>query len=236
MRTPSPLLLAVLSLAVMSHAHAASLEKARALQTNGLLVEAKRELVELSFDPDATANDKAEALVLLGDIGIDENRPDVAKENWSKVQTIYADQPAASLAREKLALLEKLATRAAGEGGGAAAQPYADGTILVVGPSQFAWAAPQISGALGASAMPFSGGMVDALSLARTHPEIKAVVEVALNVDTAFENGRVVCQLPSGSKVWEEKVMFNLGGGQERIARRFVDSLVEKVKKRRCPQ
>jgi hypothetical protein len=29
--------------------------------------------------------------------------------------------------------------------------------------------------------------------------------------------------------------MFNLGGGQERIARRFVDGLAEKIKKRKCP-
>jgi hypothetical protein len=35
--------------------------------------------------------------------------------------------------------------------------------------------------------------------------------------------------------VSEEKVMFNFGGGEERIARRFVEGLTEKVKERRCP-
>jgi len=73
------------------------------------------------------------------------------------------------------------------------------------------------------------------MSVAKTDTAVVGLVEIGLSVDTAFESGRVVCQLPDGKKFWEENVMFNLGGGEERIARRFVDGLSEKVKKRRCP-
>ena len=83
-------------------------------------------------------------------------------------------------------------------------------------------------------AAPFDGYLTDAMARANADPSILALVEIALSVDTAFENGRVVCVLPNGKKLWEERVFFNLGG-QERIARRFVDGLSEKIKKRTCP-
>jgi len=218
----------------VSDASSASLEKARLLRANGLVLEAKRELVELTFDTSIPRSQQAEALVLLGDIAVDESKPDVARENWSKVVGEFAEEPAAAMASEKLTLLNKL--------GGTpqadvrpASRAYAPGSVLVIGPEKYPWSTAQISGALGSHAIPFEGTLTDAMAVAKENSAVVALVEIDLSVDTAFESGRVVCQHPDGKKLWEEKVMFNLGGGEERIARRFVDGLSAKVKKRRCP-
>lgn len=196
--------------------------------------EAKRELVELTFDSNVSRAERAEALLLLGDIAIDESKPDVARENWAKVVDEFAGDPAATMASEKLTLLGKLSGASKIEVR-TPAITYMPGTVLVVGPEKYPWSIAQISGALGSYAVPFDGSMTQAMGVAKADTAIVALIEVGLSVDTAFESGRVVCQRPDGKKIWEEKVMFNLGGGEERIARRFVDGLSEKVKKRRCP-
>lgn len=228
-------LFALIILALTIGAQAASIEKARALQINGLLPEAKRELIELSYAADVSLADKAEALLLLGDIAIDESKADVAVENWQKVLAQFPDQPAATIAREKLALLTKLTRRPTAAPSISPAAEYPAGTVLVVGPKEFPWSIAQISGVIGSSAIPFDGTLMDAMARAKADSSIVAILEIALSVDAAFESGRVVCVRPDGRKLWEEKVMFNLGGGQERIARRFVDSLSKKIQKRTCP-
>ncbi|HTF43538.1 MAG TPA: hypothetical protein VK641_06560 [Terriglobales bacterium] len=236
MRLLLALVFLALNIGALSCAHAASIEKAKVLWTNGLLPEAKRELVELTFAADVAPADKAEALLLLGDIAIDENKSEVAIENWSKVAAQFPDQPAATIAKEKLALLDKLKPRGSTASSSASSNnSYPSGTVLVVGPKEFPWSIAQITGALGGLAAPFDGSLTDAMARANADPSILALVEIALSVDAAFESGRVVCVLPNGKKLWEEKVFFNFGGGQERIARRFVDGLSEKIKKRTCP-
>ena len=215
-------------------AHAASLAKAKVLRANGLSDEAKHELVEVTFDTSAARSDRAEALLLLGDIAVDESKPEVAKDNWSRVVSDFAGEPAFALASEKLTLLNKLSSSPKVRPD-SVADTYAPGTVLVVGPEKYPWSIVQISGALGGQTVPFEGTLTQAMNVAKANPTIVALVEIGLSVDTAFESGRVVCQLPNGKKLWEEKVMFNLGGGEERIARRFIDGLSEKAKKRRCP-
>jgi hypothetical protein len=228
-------LLSLSCLVAATFVQAESIEKARALKTNGLLTEAKRELVELSFNDAAPAADKAEALLLLGDIGVEEGKPEVAAENWSKAAREYPQEAAATMATEKLASLSKTNAGPGTHSDGPNAQTYPNGTLLVVGPEQFSWSIPQIAASLGTHATPFNGSIAEAVMQAKSNPAIVGVAEISLSVDTAFESGRVVCSLPNGSKVWEEKVMFNLGGGAERIARRFVDSLSKKVANRPCP-
>jgi hypothetical protein len=227
--------LLLICLLTATSVHAASIEKARALKTNGLLREAKSELVELSFSDAAPAGDKAEALLLLGDIGVEEGKPEVAAENWSKVTRDYPQEAAAKLASEKLASLSNSGAHMPAKSEGPKSQSFPSGTLLVVGPREFPWSIPQIAASLGSHATPFDGSIAEAMVLAKSNREIVGVAEISLSVDTAFESGRVVCSLPSGTKVWEEKVMFNLGGGAERIARRFVDSLAKRVAGRPCP-
>jgi hypothetical protein len=231
----SRVILLLICLLAAASAHSASIEKARALKTNGLLREAKSELVELSFSDAAPAADKAEALLLLGDIGIEEGKPEVGAENWSKVTRDYPQEAAAKLASERLASLSNSGAHTHAKSDSPKTQSYPSGTLLVVGPREFPWSIPQIAASLGSHATPFDGSIAEAMKQAKSNPEIIGVAEISLSVDTAFESGRVVCSLPNGSKIWEEKVMFNLGGGAERIARRFVDNLANKVARRPCP-
>lgn len=216
--------------------HAATIEKAKALRANELLPDAKRELVDVTYSADTSSTDKATALLLLGDIAVDENRQEVARENWAKVPSLFPNLPEARIAEEKIALLDKLSSNAEHSPATTTRNNlYPPGTVLVIGPQQFPWSIAQISGVLGPTAKPFDGSLTEAMERASSDRSIAALVEIALNVDTAFESGRVICQLPNGKKIREEKVMFNLGGGQDRIARRFVDGLSVKVQKRKCP-
>jgi hypothetical protein len=144
------------SLCLALPADSASLEKAKVLRTNGLAAEAKRELVELTFDSNISRAEKAEALLVLGDIAIDEGKPEVAKENWSKVVSEFAGEPVATMASEKLTLLGKLSGTPKSEMH-TPAITYMPGTVLVVGPEKYPWSIAQISGALGSYALPFEG-------------------------------------------------------------------------------
>jgi hypothetical protein len=215
--------------------NAASLEKARTLRSNGLLEDAKKELVDFEFSAGASAADKAEALLLLGDIGVDERKYDVAREDWSKVISLYPGVPAGSSARDKLKLLDQLAPVTSLGPAVPSAKAYFPGTMLIVGPDKFPWAVVQVSGALGVGAVPLKGTLNEAMQAASAQPSIVGLVEVVLDVDVVYESGRVICYRPNGEKIWEEKTMFNLGGGEERIARRFIDKLSARVKNRKCP-
>jgi hypothetical protein len=171
-------------------AHGASLEKAKALRSNGLRDEAKRELVELTFDEAEVPAAKAEALYLLGEIAVDEKAITAARENWGKLINTYPESLFATSARSKLELLDQLQSPAQGE---TADLDYPPGTVLVTGPKEYPWAAPQIAAALGPPAIPAEEALDEAFRATRRSSAIVAVVEVALKVDVAFENGRVIC-------------------------------------------
>lgn len=214
-------------------AHGASLDKAKALRANGLRDEAKKEFVELTFDEAEEPAAKAEALYLLGEIAVDEKAIAAAQENWVKLIESYPESPFATSAQSKLELLKQLQPSLAQED--SASLPYSPGTILVAGPKEYPWAAPQIVAALGPSAIAFDEVLDKAFRDARKNSAIVAVVEVALNVDVAFETGRVICYRPNGEKVWEKIVRVTYPGSEEQIARRFVEKLSTKVKGQKCP-
>jgi hypothetical protein len=106
--------------------------------------------------------------------------------------------------------------------------------VLVIPDQKHPWAAPQLAAVLGSPTVLFDGKLLDAFGAAKKQTSIVGVLEILLVTDVAFESGRVVCYRPDGGKVWEEKVMFNMGGGEERIARRFTDALAKKIKGRKC--
>jgi hypothetical protein len=116
----------------------------------------------------------------------------------------------------------------------AADAPTSAPPILVVPDKNYDWAAIQIGAALSGEVSYHQGSLFEALQLAQ-HGKASGVVEIKLDTASAFESGRVVCYAPSGKMSWEEKVMFNLGGGEERIARRFAESLANKVTGKTCP-
>src|ERR1700724_1462345 len=107
MRQRATVLLLV-ALALASTGFAASLEKAKTLRQNGLLDDAKKELVELAFAADSNNDVRAEALVMLGDIAVDEKKYDTARENWNKAITAYPASSASALAKDKLRMLDQL--------------------------------------------------------------------------------------------------------------------------------
>jgi tetratricopeptide (TPR) repeat protein len=214
----------------------ASLEKAKVLRQNGLLSDAKKELVELAFAADSTDDVKAEALMMLGDIAVDEKKYDVARENWNKALNMYPSAPATSSAQQRLKLLDQLGQSQQVQAPGASsAKNYPAGTVLVTSPAKYDWATLEVSRALGSGAVPFEGSLLDAVKMAGEQKGVVGIVELTLDTESLYESGYLICYRPNGEKVWQEKTRFNTGGGEERIARRFVDKLSERVKGRKCP-
>jgi hypothetical protein len=221
-------LAAAISLA--SLADAASLDKAKTLRANGLRDEAKGELVDFLFDAASPADGKAEALLLLGEIALDEKNVAAARENWNKVLADYPSTAAATTAKAKLEVLVQVA-----QAQSAGAPTYAPGTVLVIGPSDYDWAAPQIAGARSPAAVPTSGTLSDAIRLAGTESAIIGVLHLDLDVDSVFETGRLTCYRPNGSKVWDQTVRVSSPGGAEHVAHVFVNKLAKKTKSKTCP-
>lgn len=210
---------------------AGSIEKAVALRSNGLLVEAKKELVEIVFDAESPDVAKAEALLLLGDIAAQEGNHTLASDNWKSLAEKYPGSAFAAAARAKLEVLQTLPAQEA-------SRPpitYPPGTTLVVGPPEYAWAAPQIAAQLRPPTRVFGGNLSEAIDAASKSENVSAIVEVRLAVDVPFEWGRVTCFRSSGAPVWDKSVRVTYPGSEEAIARRFVKKLAERIKGMSCP-
>ena len=114
-----------------------------------------------------------------------------------------------------------------------APNPYPPDTILVVAPSNYPFAAVQISGGI-PGAVVVETSLVQTFGIAKANPNVTGVIDINLATDQAWETGRVVCYASSGEKRWEERVFFNVGGGAQRIAEKFTDKLAAKTRGRRC--
>lgn len=208
---------------------AADLSKAKSLRDNGLLDDAKRELVEVAYAEDSTPRQKAEALLSLGDIAQEQGKAQVATQNWSQVIQLYPDSPSAQMAAERMK------SQVAIDSNRSLAGPTAKPTVLVVSDPNHPWASGPLSASLASPTTLYEGSLTQAIGMARQTSDVLGILEISLVTDSAFESGRVTCYRPNGSSVWVEKVMFNIGGGADRIARRFTDSLSKKVKGKSCP-
>ncbi|RYG89254.1 MAG: hypothetical protein EON58_19435 [Alphaproteobacteria bacterium] len=113
--------------------------------------------------------------------------------------------------------------------------PLSAGSVLVVSDPNHPWASGPLSASLASPTTLFEGSLSQAITAARQQPNISGILEISLVTDSAFESGRVTCYRPGGGSVWVEKVMFNIGGGAERIARRFADGLAKKIAGKTCP-
>lgn len=209
-----------------------SLEKAKTLRSNGLLAEAKKELVDVLYASTSQDALKADALLMLGEIAVDEKKFDAARQNWTKVLESYPDSPGAAAARAKLDLLAQMDSRPviASEN-----QTYRPGTILVLPDEDYAWAHVEIAAALGEFAVPVDDSLAVAVKLAASDTNIVGLVQVDLSVDVPFESGRVVCYQRSGAKVWQKVVRMTYPGTAEAIAHRFIARLGRDLKGKRCP-
>jgi hypothetical protein len=210
---------------------AASLDKAKSLRSNGLREEAKRELVEVLFGAESSDESKAEALLLLGDIAFEEKNFSAARENWTQLAAKFPDTPFALAAHAQLETLAQSPASVTATG----PPPFQPGTVLVIGPSSFPWAAPQVAGSVGKAASSFEGSLDQAVKTAATDSNVVGILEVGLEVDVVFESGRIVCYSPKGARVWEKVVRVSSPGGQEHIARNFVRKLSAKIKGKTCP-
>jgi len=208
---------------------AADLDKAKTYRSNGMLEDAKRELVEVAYAAESNADERAEALLLLGDIGLEQGKPQVANENWAQVIHLHPTSRFAALANQKMSGASAVSTL---EGHSA---PGSGTIVLVVSDPNHPWAAGPLSAPLASPATLFDGSLSQAIQAARQQPNITGILEISLVTDSAFESGRVSCYRPNGASVWVEKVMFNIGGGAERIARRFADALAKKISGKVCP-
>jgi hypothetical protein len=228
-----PVVLLVWVLALASLANAASLEKAKTLRSNGLQDEAKKELVDFLYDSTSPDDSKAEALLLLGDIALDEKNGDAARENWSKLVATYPASPSAAMAKAKLEVLDQVASSSR-----SATPPtpqYAPGTVLVIGPAKYDWAAPQIAGARGPTAVTVNGSLADAMKLAAVNRNIIGILQLDLDVEVVFETGTLTCYRPNGAKSWDKTVRVSSPGGAEHVAHVFVNKLAEKTRSTACP-
>ena len=96
------------ALTLTSNVEAASLEKARSLRQSGLQAEARKELAEIVSSEAVARADRAEALLLLGEMDVDEKGFDAARQHWQTVVASYPETKAASSAKNKLQLLEDI--------------------------------------------------------------------------------------------------------------------------------
>lgn len=222
------------TLALTSLANAASLEKAKVLRSNGLRDEAKKELVDFLYESTSPSDGKAEALLILGEIAMDEKNRDAARENWNKLLTTYPSSPAAAAAKAKLEVLEQVASSSQATTPPAPPQ-YAPGTILAIGPAKYDWAAPQIAGARGPSAVAINGSLSDAMKIAAANGNVVGILQLDLDVEVVFETGTLTCYRPNGAKSWDKTVRVSSPGGAEHVARVFVNKLADKTKSKTCP-
>lgn len=230
---------------------AASVEKAKLLHANKLLEEAKKEAIAVVFS-DATDNEKAEAMNLLGAIAVDEENYEAAIRNWSELVVKFPSTTAAKEAEAKLPLVRKLAgTRAAGGSAEPAVPSEEPGTVLVAGSAP---EAPQYADQAVLEFMnflmsngvraknAFSGRLSDATGGRSAEVSLPNLLEVASKSGAAsvlyvyihfhgMENMRVECYAPDGRKLWQEKVAASMGLSPSGMTEGFVKRMKGKLER-----
>jgi hypothetical protein len=177
-------------------------------------------------------------LLLLGEIAVDQQRFDGARESWSSVLQKFPGTPAAEAAQQKLALLETLlASVPGGFAPTPAPQPaHPAGAVLVVASNPaYPWAALEIAGALKGPTIPFTGTLAEAIEAAKADPSVEGIVDVTIDVDSASDAVRAVCYRPQGGKGWARETARSGRGSKEQMARRMVARVAERTKGLDCP-
>lgn len=97
----------------------------------------------------------------------------------------------------------------------------------------YLWAAEMVAARLDGEFEVLSGGLAAGLRYSRENPgQIQGILEVMIDVHTAFEEVRITCYDSTGREQWKRKTELNLGGSEERMARNMLDRVIKKVEKR----
>lgn len=249
------LLLAVLMLGTLP-LEAQSFDRAKLLYTNKLYDEAKKELVAIAVS-DAPAEQKADALNLLGTIAIDEGNYGAAIANWTELITKYPETRAAVEAEAKLPLARKLAeTPQPPASTTITVQPppledevLEEGTVLVAASApeapEFADQATlefmNLLASKGVKAQNAFTGRLAAPGMSRVEAfSLPNLLSYAKKVGAAgvlyvfihfhgMENMRVECYASDGRKLWSEKVAASLGLSPSGMTAGFIRRMSPKI-------
>jgi hypothetical protein len=78
------------------------------------------------------------------------------------------------------------------------------------------------------------GGLAGGLRFSREHPEeVAGILEILIDVYTAFEEVRITCFDTAGRERWKRKTELNAGGSEERMARNMLDRVITKIEKKK---
>jgi tetratricopeptide (TPR) repeat protein len=95
-----------MSLVLPILAHAASIEKAETFRQNGLIAEAKKELIDIIFTKDDKS--KPEAYYILGTIAFGERNISSALDSWKKLVEKYPKSSQALLVKDRVKQLAEI--------------------------------------------------------------------------------------------------------------------------------
>lgn len=106
--------LGFIALGFCAATHAQSYSKAVMLYDHGLVIEARKELIEVVFSA-GNAADKPKALLLLGNLALDRESPKTALDAWNRLIREYPKSPEATTAKERIPVLQNVVGKIADE-------------------------------------------------------------------------------------------------------------------------
>ena len=98
----------------------------------------------------------------------------------------------------------------------------------------YLWAAELVAARLEGDFKVVPGGLGGGMRYSREHPEeVAGILEVVIDVYTAFEEVRITCFDTNGRERWKRKTELNAGGSEEKMARNMLDRVIKKVEEKR---
>lgn len=98
----------------------------------------------------------------------------------------------------------------------------------------YLWAAEMVAARLKGNFKVLPGGLAAALRYSREQPaQVSGILEVMVDVYTAFEEVRITCYDPVGKERWKRKTELNTGGSEEKMARNMLDRVIRKIQKKK---